>query len=151
MEDPNRTTGYMVMRSVPEAARECGVPETTIRRWVAEGLLSAIEIGGRPMVNGAEVAAIRERLARDAGRRDRLGYGRLHWLRLFGAANVAAALAGLTVFVGVGPDGLRTPWWLGLCVASLVVGLVLWRLGGPAVRWRRGTSAPSAARRLSGR
>lgn len=129
MDDPNATTGHFVMRSVPEAAAECGVPEATLRRWIADGVVTAITIGGNAMVNEAEVAIVRDRFAGKRGASGR------RWFRALGAVNVVAALVGLLVFFGIGPAGLRAPWWLGLCLASLAVGALLWR-GGVSARGR---------------
>jgi len=117
--DASRTTGYMVMRSVAEAARECGVTEGTVRRWIAEGAVSAIEIGGHPMVNAAEVATVRDRRGEPRGDR--------RWRRTLGAANLALGAIGCLVFVGVGPGNLREWWWAALCLASVVIGLLVWR------------------------
>jgi excisionase family DNA binding protein len=118
------------MRSVAEAARESGIPEETIRAWIDGGHLPAQQIGRTTLVNLLAVQSLglrppAERVPPDRDwsryyRRNRSG------LRLLGAANVLAGAAGLLVFAGLGPDDLRTGWWLLLCLGSLAVGVVEW-------------------------
>ena len=143
VDDPTQTTSYMVMRSLSEAALECGVPEERLRRWVDAGLLPAVTIGGRPMVNAAEVAALRDRRAGETGGAARAGGPRRRrrpWrrrgTRVLGAANAVAGLVGCLVFVGIGPADLRTPGWLAACLASLLVGVLLWRVAASPTRPR---------------
>ncbi len=143
VDDPTQTTSYMVMRSLSEAALECGLPEERLRRWIAAGILPAVTIGGRPMVNAAEVAALRDRRVGETGGAAKAGGTGRRWrarrrrgTRALGAANAVAGLAGCLVFVGIGPADLRTPGWLAACLASLLVGLLLWRVAASPTRRR---------------
>lgn len=122
------TTQHFVMRSVAEAARESGVPEESIRRWIDGGHLFAKQIGRTTLVNLLAVQSLGLRPPGEpvppegdwsrSYRRDR------SWLRVLGGANVLAGVANLAVFAGIGPDHLRTEWWLLLCLLSIAVGVV---------------------------
>ena len=137
MADPSRTTAHLVMVSVAEAAEEYAIPVATLRRWIAEGSLTAIPVGAAQMVSAEEVAALRHRRIGDldGGRRLRSATGRR--FRAMGATNLVAGLLGGMVFAGIGPAGLRDPWWLGLCLASMVVGLLMLGLVDRPRRSRR--------------
>ena len=125
------------MRSVPEAARECGVPEETVRRWVDDGTVPSITMGATPMVNLADVAAVRARQAgAPGGRSRRWGVVAQRSVRALSVANVIAGLIGCLASAGIGPVDLRSPWALGLSLLSLLVGVVLWRLASPTRRHR---------------
>src|SRR5687767_408611 len=65
MRDPQATTRRHAMRSVREAARDAGVPEVTLRRWIAEGELFAVRLGPTALVDLGEVVAVRDRLTAD--------------------------------------------------------------------------------------
>lgn len=43
-------TGALVILSLPAAARELGIPVKSVRRLVAQGLLPARMLGGRPTI-----------------------------------------------------------------------------------------------------
>ena len=159
VDDPTRTTGYMVIRSLPEAARECGVPEAALRRWVAEGALPVVDIGGHPMVSAAEVAALRDR---GAGRTRRpAGAAVWAWLDAawwddrglapaLGAGNVGAGVAGVLVPLALGPHDPRGWGWLTLCLANVVVGLLLWRLAAASRRRADADRPPEVTEGWSG-
>lgn len=125
MEDPNATTGHFVMLSVPEAAAEAGVPEATLRRWIADGTLSAITIGRTPMVNVTQVATLRDR----RHGRTRGGLGPPRPARVLAGLSLVAGLAAGAAFLGWTPIGSGGPWWLelGLGLAGVLIGLALWR------------------------
>ena len=132
MDDPSRTTSHLVMRSLGEAARDCDVPEDILRRWLAEGALSAITIGSSPMVSLADVAALRDRRAGIAPRRRRAGARRA--TRALGLANLAVGTAELLAALGVGPLSVHTTWGVALAAATLVVGVALVVVAGHG-RW----------------
>ena len=125
------------MRSVPEAAQECGLPEDTVRRWVDDGTVPSITMGATRMVNLTDVAAVSARQPRAAGgRHRRRGSVARRWGRVLSVANVIAGLIGCLVSVGIGPVDLRSPWAFGLSLFSLLVGVALWRLASPTRRRR---------------
>jgi helix-turn-helix protein len=49
------TPGALVFFTIPGTAREMGQPVKTIRRLVAQGLLPARMLGGRPVILKAEL------------------------------------------------------------------------------------------------
>ena len=135
MREPQATTRRHAMRSVREAARDTGVPEVTLRRWIAEGELFAVRLGPSALVDLGEVVAVRDRLAADAPPRHRAGWPS-GVVRAIGAGDLAAGVVGLLLVVGLGPDELRSPWSLALTLLCFAVGVVLlWpdraRLGRP--------------------
>src|SRR5215211_3801659 len=67
MTRSDATTRHFVLRSIPEAARETGVPEATLRRWVDDRSLSAVPLGRTTVVNMLEVEALRARAVPDPG------------------------------------------------------------------------------------
>jgi len=124
---PNATTQHFVMRSVAEAARETSVPEAAIRRWIDEGHLPAVRIGYATLVDVLAVQSLALRMPwgptpadGDWSAQYRRGST---LLRALSTANVLAGAAGLSVFSGFGPSALKSPWWLMLCLANMVVGL----------------------------
>ena len=125
---PNATTQHFVMRTLPEAAQETGVPERTIQAWIDEGALSAVVLGRTAMVDVLAVQSLSLRPPGESAAADRdwspFYRRRVPWLRALGAANILGGAGGMAVFAGVGPDGLRTDWWLVLCLANILVGLV---------------------------
>ena len=137
VDDPTRTTSHLVMRSVPEAARECGVSGDTVRRWVADGAVPSITMGATPMVNLADVAAVQARQVGAAGGRHRPWDGAARRsVHALSVANVIAGVIGCLTSVGIGPVDLRSPWAFGLSLFSLLVGVGLWRLASPTRRRR---------------
>jgi hypothetical protein len=137
------TTRHFVLRSIPAAARETGVPEATLHRWVDDRSLSAVPLGRATVVNMLEVEALRARAVPDLGppggdgpARDRPG-PRL--LRLVGATNAATGAAGALAFAGLGPGDLASPRWLALCAASVAVGVL--ELRGLPRRRGRGSAS----------
>ena len=134
------TTRHFVLRSIPEAARETGVPEATLRRWVDDRSLSAVPLGRTTVVNVLEVEARRARAGPPGGDRSAHYRPGPRLLRLAGAANAASGAAGMIAFVGVGPGDLASPRWLALCVASVAVGVLELR-GLPRRRRRQGAAS----------
>jgi excisionase family DNA binding protein len=148
MSKPNGTTQHFIMRSVTEASRETLVPEATIYQWIAEGVLPSVQTGRTTMVNILTVQSLSLYLPVTPGPRDwdwsRFYQRRVPYRHALGIANVLAGAASLVVFLGIGPDDLRTGWWLGLCLLSIVVGIVDCVLGSRprAVGPRRATQGP---------
>ena len=135
MDKAEATTQHFVLLPIPAAAERCGVREEQIRRWLAEDVLTPIPFAGDTMVNVRDVElAVR---ARAPGRRARTL--RLH--RVIGVGDVAVAVLGGLVFVGIGSADLRRPWWLALCLLGLLVGLLLWT--GLGLRPPRGAPLPA--------
>lgn len=48
---------------IAEAAELLGVSDDTVRRWIDQGRLAAVQVNGRTCVGGAELAALAEALA----------------------------------------------------------------------------------------
>jgi excisionase family DNA binding protein len=115
------------MRSVPEAARDLGVPEDTIQGWIETGELLAIRLGRSSMVDLGEVSAVRDRFLGERGRR---GSGWRHRARrAIGLGDVVAGALGLAA-LAVGPADLRSPLSLALPLLCLAVGAMLLREAG---------------------
>lgn len=53
------TTTYRIA----EAAELLGVSDDTVRRWIDQGRLASVQVGGRATVDGVELAALAESLA----------------------------------------------------------------------------------------
>jgi molybdopterin-binding protein len=71
----------MTTYRIAEAAELLGVSDDTVRRWIDQGRISAVQVDGRSAVPGPELAALAESLA-DApdleGRRTSSARNRLH-------------------------------------------------------------------------
>lgn len=138
---PDATTQHFVMRSIAEAARETAVPEESIRRWIDEGHLPAQRFGRTTLVNVLAVQSLSIRPPPPPGPpgEDWSSLYRRHrpWLRILAATNILAGAASLSVFAGLGPGGLRTAWWFGLCLGSLLVGVAEWLGSAPRRATRR--------------
>jgi purine-cytosine permease-like protein len=128
MSKPNGTTQHFIMRSVAEASQETLVPEATISHWIAEGVLPSVQTGRTTMVNVLTVQSLSIYLPVTSGPLDgdwsRFYRRHVPWHRALGITNVLAGAASLVVVIGIGPDDLRTAWWLGLCLLSMLVGIV---------------------------
>jgi len=48
---------------IAEAAELLGVSDDTVRRWIDQGRLAAVQVNGRACVDGVELAALAESLA----------------------------------------------------------------------------------------
>lgn len=48
---------------IAEAAELLGVSDDTVRRWIDQGRLSSVQVGGRASIDGVELAALAESLA----------------------------------------------------------------------------------------
>jgi molybdopterin-binding protein len=48
---------------IAEAAELLGVSDDTVRRWIDQGRLATVQVGGRSAVDGAELATLAESLA----------------------------------------------------------------------------------------
>ena len=134
MREPQATTRRHAMRSVREAARDTGVPEVTLRRWIAEGELFAVRLGPSAVVDLGEVVAVRDRLTDDGSLRSRPGWP-AGVVRAIGAGDLAVGVVGMLLVLGLGPDELRSPWTLALTVLCFAVGIVL--LWPGRARWGR--------------
>jgi molybdopterin-binding protein len=70
--DPHlRHNGRVTTYRIAEAAELLGVSDDTVRRWIDQGRLATVQVGGRSAVDGAELAALAESLA-DSPDRDNL-------------------------------------------------------------------------------
>lgn len=122
MRDPDATTRRHAMRSVPEAAREVGVPQATLQSWIESGELLAVRLGRSPMVDLGEVGAVRDRLLGQPKRR-RSGWPQRTG-QAIGLGDVIVGAIGLVAF-GAGPADLRSPLALFLSLLCLAVGVLL--------------------------
>jgi excisionase family DNA binding protein len=126
MRDPRTTTRRHAMRSVREAARDTGVPEVTLRRWIAEGELFAVRLGPTALVDLGEVVAVRDRLVDDVP--PRRGWA---WppvlTRAIGAGDLIVGALGILAILGIGPDGFGSAWSLVVSLLCLAIGAVLLR------------------------
>ena len=136
MPNSDATTRRHAMRSVPEAARDVGVPEAVLRRWIAEGELFAVRLGPAALVDLGEVKAVRDRRAGDLPARRR-GFSPAA-CRAIGLGDVAAGAVGTGLFLALDSPALQSPWSLALSLLCLVVGALLLRqTGWPGARARR--------------
>ncbi len=60
--------------SIPEAARELGIGKSTLHRWIADGVITAYQIGGRTFVAPSAMRELvdRQHAAAEAKRADRV-------------------------------------------------------------------------------
>jgi len=60
--------------SIPEAARELGIGKSTLHRWIADGVITAYQIGGRTFVAHTAMRELvdRQHAAAEAQRADRV-------------------------------------------------------------------------------